>query len=409
MQSQPHAADGVADDGRSPARLSRRTVLGGLGAAAVAGCVSSGPETASPFQIGAVLPLSQGWEAYGNTMLRAVEIGADRLESSELLGDREVTVQVEDTQVDPQTTRDRASRLLDQEDVDVLFGPVSSANRIAMAPLLEEHGTPGLYAVEYEGSVAEDYCNPWLFKTAEVPIQQIEPFVPWLLDEYGTDFYLLGSDYVWPEQMNATTAAVLESAGGTVLDEQYVALGEDDFSSIIPRIEDADPDVLFMTLTGPSVPSIQEQMQNFGVRGQWIDVGISHGQGLLAGAPAGAVEGVVSCHTYMEALDTERNREFVREFRDRGEAMPITFLTGTARIAMDLLTAAIEAEGETSAEALRSGLDGVSAETVAGDVSIDVDHQATLPTRVSRVDDARTHVPVEHFDAVEPAEFCDGI
>jgi urea transport system substrate-binding protein len=356
-----------------------------------------------------VLPFSQGWEAYGNTMLRAVEIAADELDSSDLLGGREVSVQVEDTQVDPQTTRDRAERLLSQEDADVIFGPVSSENRIAMAPLLAEYETPGLYAVEYEGSVAEDYCNPWLFKTAEIPVQQIEPFVPWLIDEYGTDFYLLGSDYVWPQEMNATTAATLESAGGTVVDEQYVPIGEDDFTSIIPRIEDADPDVLFMTLTGPSVPAIQEQMQNFGARGQWVDVGISHGQGLLAGAPAAAVEGVVSCHTYMENLDTEANREFVAEFRDRGESLPITFLTGTARIAMDCLRTAIEREGETTAEALRAGLDGVAAETVAGDVSIDVDHQATLPTRVSRVNDSRKHVPIEAFDAVEPAEYCDEI
>lgn len=395
----------------SGTRLTRRAALAGLGGAAitgVAGCLAPGGGT-NTFTIGAALPLSQGWEAYGNTMLRAVEIGATALEESAAMDGREVSVLVEDTQVAPQTTRDVVTKLITEDGADVIFGPVSSTNRIAMAPLLADNGVPGLYAVEYEGRAAEDYCNEWLFKTAEIPPQQIQPFVPWLLEEYGDSFFLLGSDYTWPKEMNAATRSVLGEHGGQVLGEEYVPIGHTEFSSIIPRIESADPDVLFMTLTGPSVPAIQQQMQTFGVRGQWTDVGISHGQGLLAGAPAAAVEGVVSCHTYMEALDTERNAAFVQAFRDRGEDMPITFLTGTSRIAMSLLQAAIEAEGDTSADAIRSGLRGVSATTIAGEVSIDVDQQATLPTRASRVDAQRTHVPVAEFAAVEPPEHCDSI
>ncbi len=408
------AADGHRDDRdkNGTRRLSRRRTLAGLGTVAlsgVAGCLGPLGGNGGTFTIGAALPLSQGWEAYGNTMLRAVRIGAEALGQSPAMDGVEISVPVEDTQVSPQTTRDVVTRLITDNDADVIFGPVSSTNRIAMASLLSEHSVPGLYAVEYEGSAASDYCNDWLFKTAEIPPQQIEPFVPWLIEEYGDSFYLLGSDYVWPEEMNATTTDVLEAHGGEVVGEEYVPLGHTEFSSIIPRIESADPDVLFMTLTGPSVPAIQQQMHSFGVRGQWTDVGISHGQGLLAGAPAAAVEGVVSCHTYMEALEGDRNSEFVQSFRDRGEEMPITFLTGTSRIAISLLQAAIESQGERSADAIRDGLRGVSASTIAGDVSIDVDQQATLPTRASRVNDARKHVPVTEFSAVQPTEYCDSI
>lgn len=400
---------GSRDSVPSFSRREALSALGGTVAAGVAGCLQSLSGGGGTFKIGVAIALSQGWEAYGNTMLRAVRIAADDLNENGGLGGREVEVLVEDTQVSPQTTRDKVTKLITQNGADVIFGPISSTNRIAMAPLLTEHQVPALYAVEYEGSVAEDYCNEWLFKVGEIPPQQIDPFVPWLIDEYGSSFYLLGSDYVWPQKMNEVTTTVVEDNGGEVVEEQYVPIGETDFTSIIPQIESAAPDILFMTLTGPSVPAIQEQMSNFGVRGQWTDVGISHGQGLLAGAPAEAVEGVVSCHAYMENLDTQRNQEFVQAFRERGAQMPITFLTGPSYIAISLLEQAVDRGGGTGPAELRDGLRGVSAETIIGQVSIDVDQQATLPTTASRVNSERKHVPVRRFDAVQPPEHCEDI
>lgn len=407
MQTQQHeTSDSLNITNRS---LSRRHLLGTIGSSALvgaSGCLGSGGD--DEFKIGAVLSLSgQGWETYGNTMLRAIRIAAEQMEQNGVFGGQGVSVIPEDTQVDPQTTRDKVEQLTTRDNVDIVVGPVSSANRIPAAELLRENQTPGLYAVEYEGAVAEDYCNPWMFKTAEVPEQQVEPFVPWLVEEYGSSFYLLGSDYLWPNEMNKQVRTVLEDEGGEVVGEEYVALGETEFSSIIPRIKRADPDVLFMTLTGASVPAIQEQMLNFDVRGEWTDVGISHGQGLLQGAPAEAVEGVVSCHSYMENLETDRNQQFVQEFRDRGTDTPVTFLTGTARVAMRLLEQAIESEGDTSSEGIQAGLRSVSAETVVGEVAIETDQQATLPTYASQVNGERKHVPVESFDAVQPDSQCD--
>ncbi|ERG87944.1 MAG: ABC-type branched-chain amino acid transport system, periplasmic component [halophilic archaeon J07HX5] len=403
--------DAAADSETADRGLSRRQFIGTVGGSVIAGAAGClGSSNSNAFKIGAALSLStQGWETYGNTMLRAVRIAADQMQERGVFGDREVSVITEDTQVDPQTTRNKVEKLTTQDDVDVVVGPVSSANRIPAAELFRENQTPGLYAVEYEGAVAEDYCNPWLFKSAEVPEQQVEPFVPWLVDEYGSSFYLLGSDYTWPNEMNGQIQTVLENQGGEVVGEEYAALGETDFSSIIPRIENADPDVLFMTLTGASVPAIQEQMLNFDVRGQWTDVGISHGQGLLQGAPAEAVEDVVSCHSYMESLETDRNQQFVQAFRDRGTDVPITFLTGTTRVAMRLLEQAIETEGDASADGIQAGLRGVSAKTVVGEVAIETDQQATLPTYASRVNGERQHVPVESFDAVQPDPQCDSL
>lgn len=392
--------------------VTRRQALkatAGIATAGIAGCMGGGGSDGA-FTIGLNLELSAGWEPYGLTQQRAVEIAVDEMNDDGGLDGREVEMVVEDNQVDPQTTRDMTDRLVQEEGADILLGPISSATRVAMSARLGRHEVPAIYATQYEGQVAEDYCNEWLFKTGEIPPQQIDPFIPWLIDEYGGRFYLLGDDYLWPRTMNELIRGNVEDLGGEVVGEEYVALDATDFSSIIPRIEQSDPDVLFMELTGAGPPAIQQQMQEQGVRGQWAEVGLAHGQGVLQGAPPDAVEGLLTCHAYMENLDNSANNEFVSEFRDRyGEDAPMTYLTGPMYVAAKLIQEAVAQAGGTSTEDLRNGLNDASIDTIVGEVAFEVDQQASVGTTVGEANSNLKFDPVTNFDPVTPDDTCDDI
>lgn len=383
----------------------------GLTAMSLAGCfrgMGGGDEGA--FTVGANLPLSQGWEPYGNTQRRAAEIGIQEINDAGGLDSREVELVVKDNQVDPQTVRDKTTELVTQDGADIILGPISSASRVAMAAELDKHEIPALYTTQYEGRAAEDYCNEWLFKIAEIPVQQIEPFIPWLIDNHGDQFYLLGSDYIWPHTMNEVITQEVERHGGTVLKEEYVQLNATDFSSIIPRIEQANPDVLFMELTGASVPAIQQQMQEQNVRGQFTEVGLAHGQGVIAGAPPEALEGLLGCHAYKENNDNAANREFVSNFKDAyGQDALITYLTGPAYTGIKMLEEAVNSAGGTSTDELIDGLNGASVDSVMGTTTIERDHQITVGTTVSKLDANKKFQPIKKFDPVTPPEDCDNI
>lgn len=395
-------------------RPTRRQALqgaAGIATAGIAGCIGGGgggdEET---FTIGANLPLSQGWEPYGNTQSRAAEIAIQEINDAGGLDGREVELVVKDNQVDPQTVIDRTTELVEQEGADFIFGPISSASRVAMSSELEDHEVPALYTTQYEGRAAEDYCNDWLFKAGEIPVQQIEPFIPWLIENHGEQFYLLGSDYIWPQTMNDLITDVVEEHGGEVLEEEYVQLNATDFSSIIPRIEQADPDVLFMEVTGASVPAIQQQMLEQGVRDQWTEVGLAHGQGVIAGAPPEAVEGVLSCHAYKENLDNSANEEFVSNFKDEyGEDALMTYLTGPAYTGMKLLEDAVEQAGGSSTEDVMEGLQDASVNSVMGETTMGADHQISVGTTVAEVNADQKYEPITSFDPVSPEDACDNI
>jgi ABC-type branched-subunit amino acid transport system substrate-binding protein len=383
--------------------------VGGATLAGVAGCTGGGGGEGT-FTIGGNLPLSEGWEPYGNTQIQAAEIAVAELNDNGGLDGQEVEFVVENNQVDPQTTRDMASRLVEQENADIILGPISSANRIAMASEVSRLQVPALYASQYEGDVAEDYCNEGMYQLGDVPLQKINPFIPYLMEEHGESFYLLGDDYVWPQEINGVVREVVDSEGGEIVGEEYVSLDTTDFTSIIPRIEQADPDILFMTVTGAGPAAIQDQMHEQDVRDQFTQVGLAHGQGVIQGASSEASEGVLTCHMYFENIDNEANNEFVQKLKDKhGEDILINYFTGPAYNAIQLLADAVKQGGGTSTEELHDGLDGATANSVMGETTIEVDQQMTVGTSVGVLNSEQKYDVIESFDPVTPEEQCDDI
>lgn len=400
--------------------ISRRQVLrasgAGLASVGFAGCIGGGSgssDTSGPFTIGANLALSEGWSPWGNTILNSGKLAAKEINESGGLGPngREIEFVAEDNQVDPSTAREKANSLIESSNADILFGPISSATRVAISPVAAENEIPLLYPVQYEGQVADDYCNEWLFKTGGVPVQTVNPFVPWLVDNYGEKFYMLGSDYNWPNRINSVAKPVLEDAGGEVVGEEYVSLGTTDFSSIVERISQSDPDVLFMTLTGPSPTAIQSEMLNQGVRDQWAEVGLAHGQGSLAGADPASVEGVITCHNYAESMQNEQNQAMMASYYDEfGDDVLANYMTGPAYITIKLLEQAVEQAGDTSPSAIKEALPSTGLESsVVGAASFDEDHQLTNDAVAKQMNGNKLHEVIEKFDSVSPEAKCDSI
>ncbi|MFM7440979.1 MAG: transporter substrate-binding protein, partial [Snowella sp.] len=98
----------------------------------------------------------------------------------------------EDGASDWPTFAEKATKLIDQDKVVVVFGGWTSASRKAMLPVFESKNHMLWYPVQYEGQE----CSKNIFYTGAAPNQQIEPAVEWLLKNKGKEFFLVGSDYV---------------------------------------------------------------------------------------------------------------------------------------------------------------------------------------------------------------------
>ena len=104
---------------------------------------------------------------------------------------------------------EKAKQLLEQDKVAVTFGCWTSVSRKSVLPVFEKYKGLLFYAVQYEG----EELSPNIFYTAEAVNQQAIPAVDYLLAEGKKKFYLLGSDYVYPQTTNLVLLEYLLSKG----------------------------------------------------------------------------------------------------------------------------------------------------------------------------------------------------
>jgi ABC-type branched-subunit amino acid transport system substrate-binding protein len=396
-------------------RISRRDVLkttaGGAGTAALAGCLGGlgGGDGGGPFKIGAVLPINT---AFGRTALNATEVGISRInEVGGLDDEREVEIIAEDSELAPGPTQEKTNKLIDQDDVDILFGPLLSSSRGSMSPIAKQREIPLLYPVEYEGPAADDYCNEWVWKAGEVPVQQVQPFIPWLIENHGPEFYIFGNDYVWAQKVDDITEQAVKDNGGEVLGREYVELETTNLSSIVTRIEEADPDVLCMTLTGQSVVAMMKELEAQGVRDSLQEVGWDFGQGTISGLTPEQGQGLLSCHPYFENLQNDANAQFKQGLQDQfGEDAFINFITGTAFAQIQLFQKAAEEAGSTAVPDITDQMSDVTVENslLGRDISYVRDQQAEHACWIGRADENMKYQPVKQLPAAMPEDTCEG-
>ena len=174
---------------------------------------------------------------------------------------KQLEVVIEDGASDWPTFAEKARKLLQNDEVAVVFGGWTSASRKAMLPVFESNNGLLFYPVQYEGLES----SPNIFYTGATTNQQIVPAIEYLLAEGKTKFYLLGSDYVFPRTSNLIINKQLEAAGLTAVGEEYTPLGHTEYSTVISKIRAAEPDVVFNTLNGDSNVAFFKQLKDAGI------------------------------------------------------------------------------------------------------------------------------------------------
>ncbi|HEY0798631.1 MAG TPA: urea ABC transporter substrate-binding protein [Candidatus Baltobacteraceae bacterium] len=315
--------------------LSRRRLLQ-LGAAAAAAPAfvarsSSGASAAGTVKVGILHSLS-GTMAISEVSLRDVELMAiaEVNASGGVLGNQIVPV-IEDGASDWPTFAEKAEKLIESDKVATVFGCWTSASRKAVLPVFERLNSQLWYPVQYEGQE----CSKNIFYTGAAPNQQISPAVTWLLKNKGKKMYLLGSDYVFPRTANAIIKAQLVSEGGTLVGEEYTALGATEYSTIIDKIKDANPDSIFSTLNGDSNVAFYKQFKDAGFTAkQYPVMAVSVAEDELRGIGAENAVGHYAAWNYFETTKTPENKIFVANFKKR---------YGAARVTDDPIEAAYDA------------------------------------------------------------------
>ncbi|GAB4258854.1 urea ABC transporter substrate-binding protein [Thermincola ferriacetica] len=308
------------------------------------------------------------------TLMAIEEINA----SGGLLG-KKIEPIIEDGASDWPTFAEKAKKLLQQDKVAAIFGCWTSASRKAVLPVVEEYNGLLWYPVQYEGLEASKN----IFYTGAEPTQQIVPAVSWLIKNRGKDFFLLGSDYVFPRTANKIIKAQLKAEGGNLVGEEYTPLGHTDYSTIINKIKTARPKVIFNTLNGDSNVAFFKQLRDAGITSKDITVmSVSAAEEEIKGIGAQNMAGHLAVWNYFQSTDTPENKAFVEKYKakygqDRVTDDPIE----AGYFGVYLWAEAVKKAGSTDVDKVREAAkSGIEFKAPEGLVKIEPENQHTWKT-----------------------------
>ena len=204
---------------------------------------------------------------------------------------------VEDGASDWPTFAEKAEKLLTVDKVAAVFGGWTSASRKAMLPVFE--GLDGLlyYPVQYEGLEA----SPNIFYTGATTNQQIIPALDYIKEQGMTKVYLVGSDYVFPRTANKIINAYAEANGLEIVGEDYLPLGDTNVATIVSKVLDAKPDIVFNTLNGDSNVAFFKELKAKGNTPDQIQtVSVSVAEEEVGGIGVENIEGHLTAWNYYQ-------------------------------------------------------------------------------------------------------------
>ncbi len=291
---------------------------------------------------------------------------------------------------------EKAKQLLEQDKVAAVFGCWTSVSRKSVLPVFERNNGLLFYPVQYEGE--EESQN--VFYTAEAVNQQATPAVDYLLEQGYTKFYLLGSDYVYPQTTNLVLLEYLLSkgipldniGGGFRRDEagkiisagKYTPFGHTDYQQIVAEIKQfaaGGKAAVINTLNGDTnVPFFKEYAAAGLTAESCPVVSFSISEDEFRGLPAKQLVGQLGCWTYFQSINTPANRKFVTDFKKWLSTTDVAGIVKEGRVTcspmvlsyngVHLWKAAVEKAGSFDVDKVREALkSGLSFEGPGGTVT----------------------------------------
>jgi len=293
---------------------------------------------------------------------------------------------VEDGNSDWPTFAEKAKKLIEQDKVVVVFGCWTSASRKAVLPVFESKDHLLFYPVQYEGQE----CSKNIFYTGAAPNQQIEPSVDWLLKNKGKEFFLVGSDYVFPRTANTIIKAQLAASGGTVVGEDYLPLGNSEVTPIIAKIKQALPNggVIYNSLNGDSNVAFFKQMQGAGLTAdKYPSMSVSIAEEEVKAIGPEFLKGHYAAWNYFMTVDNPANKKFVEAFKAKYGAERVTNDPMEAGyIAVNIWAQAVAKAGKADdLEAVRAAALGQEFDAPEGKVKMENSHHLSKYVRIGEV------------------------
>jgi branched-chain amino acid transport system substrate-binding protein len=301
--------------------ITGRTRSLSLGAVALGIGLASGPAgAAEELRIGFVAPMTGIFAQVGKDMSNGFQMYLDEVGGN--FAGAKVKFILEDGQGKPPVNVRKAEKLIRQDKVHMFIGGLLASTGYALAPVSSRLKTVYIPSVPAADDLTQREASkyPYVVRTGWTSSQPNHPFGQWACDQGYKKVVTIGADYAFGYEVVGGFQKTFEDCGGRVIQKIWPPLGTKDFGPFIPTIKD-DADAIFTLMVGPMSLQFPKQLAAAGIKKPVMGGGTSYDEFVLPSMGDEAI-GHVSALQYSAALDTPKNKAFVRKYREKYGKVP---------------------------------------------------------------------------------------
>jgi branched-chain amino acid transport system substrate-binding protein len=294
--------------------VSRRSALGLIGAGA--GVIAAGSALPTKFAIGAqakikvgtLLPYSGTYTWLGESITNSLELAFANAGGK--LGGREIELIKVDSEAKPPKAAELTNKLINQEKVDVIVGPVHSGVAMAMAKIAREEGTLTVIPNAGADQVTGPLCSPNIFRTSFSNWQPGHPMGKVLAEEGKKKVVLCYWGYGAGKQSAQGFKDGFMGSGGEIVKEIAVPFPKVEFQAALTEIAALKPEAVYVFFAGGGAVKFVKDWAAAGLKDKIELVGPGFLTEGVTKAQGAAAEGIRTTLHYADTLDNPANRAY---------------------------------------------------------------------------------------------------
>ncbi len=233
----------------------------------------------------------------------------------------------EDTEGNPNNALTKVRKLVEQDQVQLLVGPIGSNEALAIRDYVHANKVPMVLGYSIAKDLTQDKASPYVFRT--VGSLQIGAGGGWYAAaklNYKRAL-VVSADYAAGRDAAEMFKTYFEGAGGKVLNEIFVPLGATDVAPYITQLrsEVAGADVLVLPqIVGGTASQFVKAYDQFGLKAQipMYASAVTFDEASTLPPAGDSAVGLVNYGEWALTLDTPENKRFVESFQAKYQKEP---------------------------------------------------------------------------------------
>lgn len=240
------------------------TMLGSL----VAGC-GSATTNSKEIKIGANFEMTGGIANFGNQTVNGIKLAIKEANANGGVLGKQLTLVVADNKSEPSEAANAITKLITQDKVKVVLGPVASSNVMATTQIAQDNKIPVITATATNPKVTVDNGQ---VKSQVFRACFIDPFQGTVMANFASKSMKAKTAAIYIDNSSDYSKGLAQffeegfvKNGGTIVAKEAFLQKDQDFKATLTKIKASNPDVIFIPAYYEEVGKISKQARELGI------------------------------------------------------------------------------------------------------------------------------------------------